>query len=163
MSRMFFKKSTMGRDQLELENVAIIHRNFSGAIKEFNKTGQRTFSIILTNDEAEELLEKGLSVRQRPAKEDPNEVFCFLPCTIGYNNPNMKPLIYRINGQRMTQLFESNVGTLDGADIESADVTLNLRPWSVNGSSGIKCYVQSMYVKTAEDRFASKYADYIVD
>ena len=62
-----------------------------------------------------------------------------------------------IAGRKKTLLDESTVGNLDFAEIENVDIIIRPYNWEVNGRTGVKAYVQTMYVEIREDRFASKY------
>lgn len=155
MSMRFLTRN--GRDMVEFKFVYIIHRNLSGIVGEYNKSGNRCFSIVLTNEEAEELAARGFNVRTRPARENIDELFCFLPCFVNYEH--LPPKIYRVTGKKMMLLGENNVGTLDSSDILNVNVLVNARYWDVNGSRGIKAYVNTMYVETEEDIFADLYSD----
>lgn len=155
MAIKFMRKNN--RDVVEFTNVKIVHRNLSGRQNEYNRAGNRTFSVVLTEDEAEELLDRGYNVRIRQAKDNPDEKFCFLSMTVNYNH--IPPRIYRVVGGKMTLLNESNVGIIDTSDIFNVNLSVNARYWEINGKSGIKPYVNVMYVEVEEDSFADRYAD----
>lgn len=146
-----------GREMVAFSGVRIINRNFSGLAKEYNKSGARGFCVLLTQEEADELSARGYNVRIRPAKEDPNAFFCHLQVAVRFDF--LPPKIYRVLPDKMMLLNENNVGVLDTSDIINVDLVVNARHWNINGASGIKCYVNSMYVQVEEDLFASKYAD----
>lgn len=147
-----------GRDMVDFKNVQIIHRNLRGMVKEYNRSGNRSFSIILTPEEADILIAAGFNVRTRPARDGSDELFCFLPVFVTFNN--YPPKVYRVCGEEMMLLNESNVGTLDSADILNVDVSINASHWNVNGQTGIKAYVNTMYVTVEEDPFAQSYAGF---
>ena len=155
MAIRFIRKNN--RDMVEFSDVRIIHRNLRGIKKEFNREGNRGFSIVLTQDEANDLLERGYNVRIRQAQDNPDDTFCFLPVTVNYNN--IPPRIYRVTAEKMTLLTEANVGVIDTSDIVNVNLTVNARYWEINGKHGIKPYVNVMYVEVEEDSFANRYSD----
>ena len=62
-------------NDVTLRNVRIIFRNFAGAPTKFNPSGgKRTFSVLLNQNEADELSGMGFNVKalkQRDPDEDP--------------------------------------------------------------------------------------------
>jgi len=86
---------------LKMDNVRIIHRNFSGEASKFNREGDRNFSVIIDNhDVAQQLLNDGWNVKIKPPKEDGDEPLCFLPVKVKYNNEykRLNPTIYLRTG-----------------------------------------------------------------
>ena len=62
-----------------------------------------------------------------------------------------------INGRRKMELNEDTIDCLDYAEIENVDVIIRPYNWEVGGKTGVKAYVQTLYVQIQEDRFAAKY------
>jgi len=63
-----------------------------------------------------------------------------------------------ISGSNRTLLDETNVGVLDTAEIAKCDLIIRPYNWEVNGNSGTKAYVKSMYVTLQDDDFGGRYA-----
>jgi hypothetical protein len=56
-------------------------------------------------------------------------------------------------------LHEDEVEILDWADIQMTDLIVRPYEWAVNGKTGIKAYLQSIFVTIQEDELELKYAD----
>lgn len=145
----------MIRKNLVVENARIAFRNFAGKEGKFNRAGNRNFCIIFDKETGEELLEQGWNVRILQPKEGYDEPEYCLSVSVAYGK--IPPRIYMITGRRKTELFEDTVGCLDYAEIVNVDVVVRPYNWEVNGKTGVKAYVQTMYVEIQEDIFSAKY------
>ena len=147
----------MVRDNLVMENVRIIFKNFSGKEDRFNRAGDRNFCVVIDEyDEASRLASLGWNVKQlRPLEEGGDPRF-YLQVAVSYKN--IEPNIYMVTNHNKVRLSESTVGNLDSADIKNVDLIVSPYNWEVNGKSGVKAYCKTMYVTIDEDVFAGKYS-----
>ena len=144
-------------DRIKIENAHIMFRNFAGQEGQYNRKGDRNFCVRLDDEESvDNLKADGWNVKSFiPKSEDePTEVF-YLPVDVSYKT--VPPKITMISGNTQTILDEESVECLDYADIKNVDLIINPYSWEVNGKSGIKAYLKTMYVVIEEDEFASKY------
>ena len=58
-----------------------------------------------------------------------------------------------------TYLNENTIASLDYAEILNVDLTINPYQWEVNGNSGVKAYLGTMYVTIQEDPLDAKYSE----
>lgn len=144
-----------------LEDVRIIFRNFEGKEGQYNRAGDRNFAVVLTKEMAEAMMEDGWNVKfpkTRPdidPEEDTRDPY--LQVTVGYKG--RPPRIVAITSRGRTELSEENVEILDWVDIAKVDLVIRPYEWEVNGRSGVKAYLKSMYVTIDEDDLDRKYAD----
>lgn len=143
--------------ELVLEDARIIFRNFSGEERTYNPAGKRNFCVILDKDIADTLVKDGWNVKQLVPREEGDEPTLYLPVEVSYRN--RPPKVVLVTKRSKTELDESTVGQLDYADIKSVDLIVNPYNWEVNGKSGVKAYVKTMYVVLEEDPLAGKYDD----
>lgn len=145
-------------ENLNLGNARIIYRNFSGKPTPFSKEkeSERSFCVIIDDPvQAQNLTDEGWNVRIRPARDEEEETFYYLPVAVRYDN--IPPMIYFVTSKAKILLDETTVSKLDGAVFKNVDLIIHPSFWEVNGKSGIKAYLQTMYAEIEEDPFAAKY------
>lgn len=147
----------MENGRLMFEDARIIWRNFSGQNSQFET--DRTFTIVLTKEEADILTEEGWNVgfRQKDPEDDP---LYFLKVKVGFKGKR-PPKLVQISSlsKRQTAITEASVINWDWAEIVRADIIVNPSHWNVNGKSGIKAYVYSMYLTIYEDELEARYGN----
>lgn len=146
-----------------MENARLIFRNFEGREEKYNRKGDRNFGLIIEDSEvAQQLAEDGWNIKELTPKnnddyDDTPEVIYWLPVTVRFDN--VPPKVMLVTRRKKTRLNEGNINTVDYANIAKVDLTVTPYDWEVNGKSGTKAYLQTMYVTINEDEFADKYAD----
>ena len=146
------------RGILQIADARISYSNFSGVASKFNREGDRTFAVVIPNQEiADALIEEGWNVKIKPPREEGDSPFIYLPVKIKFNDRG--PSVYLQTGDAVNKLNEDTVDCLDKIDI--SNVNLDVRPydWEVNGKTGRTAYLQSLQVIQEVDRFASRFAD----
>lgn len=151
------------RRVVEMDDVRLCFRNFSGEGSKFNKEGDRNFAVIIPDEEIAEALQNdvnkfgvGWNVKIRPPREEGDEPFIYLPIKLKFNDRG--PKIYLVSGRNRVRLNEDTVGMLDEIDILSVD--LDIRPYDdeINGKAFRAAYLQGMVVTQNLDRFESRFA-----
>ena len=144
-------------DNLVIENAEILFRNFSGAQSQYNPKGSRNFCVIIPSDDlAEKLSSDGWNVKYLQPREEGDPARPYIQVRVSFSG--RPPIIKMITSSGQTMLDEHTINMLDYADISNVDLIVGPYNWNVNGKSGVKGYVRSMYVTIREDEFAAKYA-----
>lgn len=141
-----------------MEDVRIIFRNFAGKEGTFNRAGDRNFNVILEPDVAEAMAADGWNVKYLKPREEGDEPTPRLEVAVSFKQ-RRPPRIVMITSRGRTNLGEDEVNILDWADIKKVDLIVRPYQWEVNGKSGIKAYLQSIFVTIEEDELELKYAD----
>jgi len=139
-----------------VEDARLIFRNFSGKEGQYNREGDRNFAVVLDDVTAERMLKDGWNVKYLEAREEDEAPTPYISVTVNFNN--RPPRIVMITSTARTHLNEDAVAVLDWADIRTCDLIARAYEWTVNGKSGIKAYLQSMFVTIEEDELERKYA-----
>lgn len=143
----------MVTENVVIENAQIRFRNFSGTKTEFNKAGNRQFSIFLPKETADILEEAGWHVKHKPPRNEGEDPRNQMDVSVMFGKyPPMIKLISHDGAE--SYLNEENIGILDSVDIDHA--TLEIRPynWDVNGKTGVKAYVRELAVYARPPRRA---------
>jgi hypothetical protein len=139
------------------EDCRIIFRNFSGAEGRYNVKGNRNFNLLLDKEIAEQMLAEGWNVKYLRPREEGDEPQPRLEVSVSYKG--RPPRVVMITSRGRTSLGEDMIGILDWADFEKVDLMIHPYQWEVNGKSGIKAYLASIYVTIHEDELELKYSD----
>lgn len=146
------------RGNLQIDGAMITHRNFAGRGDQYNREGDRNFSLIIPSMEiAEDLIAQGWNVKIRDPRDEGGDPFIFLKVKVKFTDRG--PNVYLKSGTAVNKLEEDSIGMLD--DIEIMNVDLDIRPydWTLrDGSTGRTAYLQGMDVEQKLDRFAARYA-----
>ena len=139
-----------------VEDANIIFRNFAGKEGQYNREGDRNFAVILDPKTAEQMLQDGWNVRYLAAREEGDEDTPYISVAVNFSN--RPPKVVMITSTARTFLNDATVEALDWADIKTADLIARGYEWTVNGKSGVKAYLQSLFVTIEEDALERKYA-----
>lgn len=144
-----------------MEGVRIIFRNFEGKEGQYNRAGDRNFAVLLDDETANAMAADGWNVKWlKPREEDEEDTppQAYLQVSLNFDK-GRPPRVVMITSRGRTQLDEETVEMLDWADIQNVDLIVRPYTWEVNGKTGIKAYLQSIYVTVEEDELERKYAE----
>lgn len=140
-----------------MENVRIIFRNFKGKEGMYNREGDRNFAVLLDEKTAELMAADGWNVKHLKAREEGDEEQAYLQVSVNFKG--RPPRIVMITSRGRNDLGEDECELLDWADIRNVDLIVRPYDWSVNGKTGTKAYLKSLFVTIEEDELELKYAD----
>lgn len=140
-----------------MEGVRILFRNFEGKEGQYNRAGDRNFSVVLPSDVADAMERDGWNVKRKDPREEGDEGLIHLPVTVSYKG--RPPRVVMISSRGRTELGEGEIEVLDYVDILNVDLIVHPYEWTVNGKSGVKAYLKSIFVTIEEDELELKYAD----
>lgn len=139
-----------------VEDAQLVFRNFSGKEGQYNAEGDRNFSVILDDKIAEVMLRDGWNVKYLQARDEDDTPTPYIQIAVNFKN--RPPRVVMITSTSRTNLDASSVDVLDWAEIQTADLIARAYNWEVNGKTGIKAYLQSLFVTIEEDALERKYA-----
>lgn len=153
----------MAKDLIKIENTRFIFStNFEGnPDKDKYKSNARKGNVVLTEDQARELINRGFNVKvTKPQKDSGNdyEPTYFVAVNVHFgSNESMWPKIYLVNDEdRPIRLGPDEIGMLDDIWVKNVDIICGQHEYD---QGKFTLYVRVMYVtqNTDEDPFADKY------
>lgn len=149
-------------ENLSLENVRLIFKNFSGAQSEYNRKGDRNFCVVLEDPELiETMINDGWNVKTRPPRDEDGDPLYYVRIKIGYfDDPEDRrnPRVMVISGNNRRYLSQEDLSCLDYMSIKKVDVSIRPYQYDVNGKTGISGYLKALYVTQKLDPLEEKYA-----
>ena len=160
-----FVKGTNGRKGfVEIEDARIIWPNFAGEERQFNRKGNREFTLVIPNREiADSLINDknefgvGWNVKINNPKDPDDDPFIKLGVKVKYTDKG-GPDVFLITNGKMTELDEESIACLDHVEMEHVDLTIRPYDDEMNGKPFRSAYLKSLYVTQHVDRFAARYA-----
>jgi hypothetical protein len=142
-----------------MEGVRIIFRNFSGKEGQYNREGDRNFAVLLDEKVATTMTEDGWNIKWLKPRDEEEEQTpqAYLPVSVNFKG--RPPRIVLVTSRGRSNLDEDSIEMLDWVDIINVDMIVRPYEWTVNGKSGVKAYLQSIYVTIEEDPLEIKYSE----
>lgn len=143
---------------LVIYDARILFRNFAGKEDVYNREGDRNFCIALEPKIAEEMAADGWNIKTLKPREEGEEGTPYIQVSVGFKN--RPPRLVMINSQGRRDIPQHLCDLFDWADFQQADVIIRPYRWGpINGKSGIKAYLKSLFVILAEDELEKKYSE----
>jgi hypothetical protein len=139
------------------EGARILFRNFAGKEGKYNAEGDRNFALILNQQDADAMEAQGWNIKYLRPREEGDQPQAWVPVSVSYKR--RPPRVVVITSRGRTDIPENLLDILDWADIANVDLIIHPYSWSVNGNSGVKAYLKTIFVTIAEDELELKYAD----
>lgn len=142
-----------------LEDVRIIFRNFAGREGMYNREGDRNFAVLLPPEVAAAMAADGWNVKVLKAREEGEADQAYISVAVNFKGrpPTIKMITDKT--KKSSLLDENSCEVLDWVDIAQVDLIIRPYEWAVSGKTGVKAYLQSLYVTIIEDPLQLKYGN----
>lgn len=145
----------MVRSNITIEGARILFRDFSGEKNRYNN--DRTFTVVIEPELAEKLEADGWPIKYLEPRNEDEDRTAILRVKVSFGK--VSPQVVIISGGVKKDLNENNINILDWAYIDNVDVVIRPYNYDINGKTGVKPYLKSMWVIIREDNLEAKYRD----
>lgn len=142
--------------KFKIEDAQLIFRNFEGKEGMYNTAGDRNFCVPVSPEMADQLIADGWNVKLLKPNEEGEPGTPYIQVSVSYKTRPPRVVMITSNGR--TNLTEDSINVLDWADIRVADLICNGYEWNINGKTGVKAYLKSLFVTLEEDELEIKYS-----
>ena len=142
------------KGDLEIDNARIIFRNLEGRGGLYNREGDRSFALVVPDEDARDaLIEQGYNVKTKAPRDEDEEPLMYLTIKVKPNGRG--PHMYVLSGRSKRGLPEESWGLIDQISIADVSLDIHAYDWNVNGKSGRSAYLAAMEGTQNIDRFAA--------
>lgn len=146
--------------KFEFEDATILFKNFSGRPTKYKKEGGlRSFALVLTEEQAEELEQRGYPIKRLRPREEGEIGDPYIRVTARFSN--FPPKVYLVCNGKKRLLDEETIGELDTLDIDSWDVIVTPYYWKDEDGviQGVKPMLYALWANMHQYNLMSKYED----
>lgn len=148
----------METKNLKIDNADIAFRNFTGKEGKFNPAGRRNFCVILDENIAKDLEEDGWNIKYLKPRDELDNPKPYMQVAVSFDV--YPPNVFLVSSRGKNRLNSDTIDILDWAEIKTADLVIRPYKWDVNGKTGIKAYLKTLYIVIEEDEFEEKYSQF---
>lgn len=159
----------LANGDLSVEGAAIIYKNFSGTATHFNPAGgKRTFSLVIPQDVADQLVANGWNIKVRRSEDSPEDDMYYTEIVVNLESM-YPPKIYLItrfaDRETMTELDKDSVNELDNNFLHDIDVIIHPFNHGRTNAAGatVKGYLKTLYATISPKMdFSGKYNRFFI-
>lgn len=149
-----------GIASVTLRDVRLLFKNFEGREGQYNRAGDRNFLALLPTDVAAAMAEEGWNIKTLKPRADaepdePLQDYIQVSIKWGKGQP---PNVVLVTAGGRNKLDEETVDILDWAPLARVDLIIRPYQWDVNGKTGVKAYLKTLFAFMEEDELEREYA-----
>lgn len=147
-----------------IKNARIMFRNFEGRESQYNRAGDRNFTVRIQDpDCAQELINEGWNVRIRPSRDPDEDSIYTLKVKVHYGRTSPDIRVFTSRNKEGRPLTEETVKELDDADLKKIDLEIRPYQYEVAGRCGVSAYLKTLWCVLEEGPFAEDYENYFAE